>query len=209
MRCGSTAGPGGGYRSRWSAGHGRAQTGQHMGRRAAGGGRALAFIATALRACTLDHPVADDALPRSASRRRLFRGVSVVADGSDGAFVVADLVTPGSPGAGVPELLHWTGKAWKPVKLPIPVQELGPMAHDGHGGLWVASVPASLNCSDECFNIDMLHRGAAGTWSMTIVQVDNLGLTAMRLIPGSTSLWASGSVSGGNDFAPVMIKYGP
>jgi hypothetical protein len=139
-------------------------------------------------------------------------GTFVVADGSDGAYVAIDLVTPGPPPAAVPELLHWTGRRWENVTLPIKTYSIGPLAHDGRGGLWIASVPASLNCVNGCYDIEMLHRSAAGTWSTTVVPVDDLGLTAMRLIPGTRSLWGSGSITGtdpNGDFFPVMVKYGP
>ena len=127
-----------------------------------------------------------------------YRGASVVADGSDGAFVATGLRAQGPPFTDVPELLHWTGRSWKHVALPSQVQELGPLAHDGRGGLWIVS------------DAGILHRSTAGTWSTATVPAD-VGLTAIRLIQGTTSLWAPGSIGSGDggDSFPVLLKYGP
>jgi hypothetical protein len=133
---------------------------------------------------------------------------SVVAENGGSAFVAAGISS--KPGW---VLLLWTGSTWAKAKISGPVDEILAMARDGHGGLWIASVPAGFTCvnAQTCEDIDMLHRSASGTWTHTIVKVANLGLTAMRLIPGGQSIWATGSITGGadDDFSPVMIKYGP
>jgi hypothetical protein len=130
----------------------------------------------------------------------------VVSDSARGAFVVAGISS--RPGW---VLLHWTGRTWSKLRTPAASDFIGPLARDGHGGLWIASVPVSLTCGNVCDDIDMLHRSAAGKWTSTIVRVANLGLTDMRQIPGTQSVWASGNVTGGPDdsFLPVMLKYGP
>jgi hypothetical protein len=131
----------------------------------------------------------------------------VVADGAHGAWVAGDLVRnqPFQDVGGV--LLHWTGSGWVDVKLPFQTLGLGPLSPDGHGGLWITScVPAG------CTSLDMVHY-SAGRLSATRVAVpaDGADVAAMRLIPHTRSVWASGSlISGENpDFFSMMLKYGP
>lgn len=129
----------------------------------------------------------------------------VVSDGGRGAFVAAGIsARPGWV------LLLWTGSTWVKVATPAAADVIGPIARDGHGGLWVASVPPGTCPAAGCDTVTMLHRHGAGTWSRTVVKVANLGLTDVRLIPGTTSLWASGNIITGStgDFVPVILKYG-
>jgi hypothetical protein len=131
----------------------------------------------------------------------------VVSDNSLGTFVAASISS--QPGW---VLLHWTGSRWFKLTTPAPADYIGPMARDGNGGLWIASVPATLTCSGtSCNDITMLHRSAAGAWASIVVNVQNLGVTTMRLIPGTLSVWAGGNITQGadNGFFPVMLKYGP
>ena len=104
-------------------------------------------------------------------------------------------------------LLHWTGSGWVDVKLPFQTRGLGPLSHDGHGGLWIASVPPAC-----CVALNMAHYNA-GRWSVMPVAVpaDGVTVTAMRLIPRTGSVWAGGYlVSGTNgDMFSAMLKYGP
>lgn len=56
----------------------------------------------------------------------------------------------------------------------------------------------------------MLHRSAAGSWSQAPVPIDGLGLNVMRLIPGTKSVWAGGSVdydcNPDSCMYPVMVE---
>jgi hypothetical protein len=131
----------------------------------------------------------------------------VVADGAHGAWVAGDLVRnqPFQEVGGV--LLHWTGSGWVDVKLPFQTLGLGPLSHDGHGGLWITScVPAG------CTSLDMVHH-SAGRLAVTPVAVpaDGADVAAMRLIPRTRSVWAGGAlISGENpDYFSMMLKYGP
>jgi hypothetical protein len=96
-------------------------------------------------------------------------------------------------------LLHWTGSRWQIIKAPLDsTGALGPLAQDGHGGLWITS------------DGNTIYHYSAGTWSAPV----NIGLTvtAMRLIPGTDSVWASGSVAdpdGQGDSIGAVAKYGP
>jgi hypothetical protein len=136
-------------------------------------------------------------------------GASVVSAGSGGVFVAVQFDEPSQDG-GV--LLHWDGARWTSLKLPVQLSlgsRLGPLARDGRGGLWVASIPSSGNPDDDYV---MLHRSADGVWSQATVALNCPGclfLDSMRLIPGTASVWAGGLV-GGEDgtTTPVMIRFG-
>jgi hypothetical protein len=104
-------------------------------------------------------------------------------------------------------LLHWTGRTWNRTHIPFKTLALGPLAHDGHGGLWITSYfsPGSAN-----ENVTMLHRTRAGTWTSTLLNVgEYLVISSVRQIPGTGSLWAGGSVLADTDTFPVVLKYGP
>lgn len=114
----------------------------------------------------------------------------VVPDSSAGAWVIA--VTRGHN-----YLLRWTGRRWVHVKMPFQIVEVGPMARDGYGGLWIGAT--ILNGGSF-----ILHYSSAGTWSKTVVPVTHEVIDSMRLIPGTRSLWAGAE----GDQGAVMLKYG-
>jgi hypothetical protein len=132
-------------------------------------------------------------------------GAWVALAGSGSVFVAVNIARDQSGG----ELLRWDGHHWHFVTLPIQVLQLGPLAQDGKGGLWVTAYPADQNPD---FDVVMLHLSAAGKWSQTLVPISALLLNAMRLIPGTTSVWAGGFVAADcNDdtcLTPVIV-HGP
>lgn len=134
--------------------------------------------------------------------------VSVVADNSSGAWVLADVLDV-SPDSEFGLLLHWTGSTWSRVRVPYQVEYKGPLAHDGHGGLWLAAHPTACN---NCLatGIDMIHYSAAGTWTRVFVPVpgESVDVAAMRLIPGTRSVWAAGQI-GPPEALAAIFKYGP
>lgn len=143
-----------------------------------------------------------------------FTGASVVSDGSHGAWVAVDLESFNEnqftyvPSGGA--LLHWTGRVWQEVRLPFKTVGLGPLAHDGRGGLWVASMRPPL-CT-ACDDLDMGDY-RAGRWTIKRLHVPGATVTAMRLIPGTTSVWASAAGAlasdGQGDTTGAILKYGP
>jgi hypothetical protein len=103
-------------------------------------------------------------------------------------------------------LLHWTGSRWQIIKVPFPTWGLGPLARDGHGGLWIGSATCA-GCQG-----DTIYHYSAGTWSKAPLNIPGLFVRAMRLIPGTESVWASGLVA--DPGAPgyvigAVLKYGP
>ena len=130
---------------------------------------------------------------------------SVVADNAAGAWIAGDVGTRSNPDmSGV--LLHWTGSSWVNVTIPFQTTGLGPLSHDGHGGLWMYSI------CNSCVNPDMVHYNSAGQWSLASIPGAYWATaTAMRLIPGTDSVWASAILVGGvgGDTSGGMLKYGP
>jgi hypothetical protein len=124
-----------------------------------------------------------------------------VVPSADGPWVAVRDWCCNNPNGGA--LVHWTGSRWQIIKVPFPTYGLGPLARDGHGGLWIGSATCS-GCQG-----DTIYHYSAGTWSAPL----NIGLTmtAMRLIPGTDSVWASGSVAapgGSGDVISAVAKYG-
>ena len=141
----------------------------------------------------------------------------VVSDGSAGAWVTADIGASDFQSPAV-VLLHWTGRTWIQVTVPFQVDTLGPLAHDGHGGLWIASdlsqnghqaaTAASNIPRRAAFDWAMLHYSAAGTWSETVLPANVDSVYSMRLIPGTSSLWAGTQVVLRSHVIAAIFKYG-
>jgi hypothetical protein len=135
-------------------------------------------------------------------------GTWVVSDNAAGAWVAGDVGTKSDPTKGG-VLLHWTGSSWVDVTIPFQTTGLGPLSHDGQGGLWMYRI------CNSCVTPDMAHYNNAGQWSVMPVTLpagfEAAAPTAMRLIPGTSSVWASALlVSGeGDDTWGGMLKYGP
>ena len=137
-----------------------------------------------------------------------YSSASVVSDGSGGAWVAARTQDEYARGDGA--LLHWAGGTWHEAHVPFTTVGLGPLSRDGHGGLWVASYRAA-----QCTACDYLEMGhyRAGHWALSRLRVHGATVTAIRLIPGTTSVWAaaSGALSsdGQSDTTGVIFKFGP
>jgi hypothetical protein len=127
---------------------------------------------------------------------------SIVWDNNNGAWVSGD--TAPSDSAPTGQLLHWTGKVWVDVVAPFQADGLEPLAHDGQGGLWMT---VAQNCGDRCQYQEMANYSASGVWSQTAVEARYVDVLAMRLIPGTTSVWAGGIAGQGTDSA-VILKFG-
>jgi hypothetical protein len=102
-------------------------------------------------------------------------------------------------------LLHWTGHAWHRIggKLPAGVLN-GPIASDGHGGLWVSelSYPHAY--------LGHYSGGKWTRWSVPRPKGDTLRLSALALIPGTRSLWATDNLNlgFGTTSGADILKYG-
>ena len=126
----------------------------------------------------------------------------VVSDGAQGAWVAGDVRNRSSSiYRGV--LLHWTGSTWDNVTIPFQTPGLGPLSSDGHGGLWI-------NCC-----LDKMAHYSGSRWlpveKVAIPVGEDESATAMRLIPGTSSVWASVIFVSTHDgsTSPGILKYGP
>jgi hypothetical protein len=87
-------------------------------------------------------------------------------------------------------LAHWTGSSWQRVTIPGGTANGGVLASDGHGGLWLTNITLA--------GVDEFLHYHAGTWSRTPVPAvkgyPRAYVQALVLVPGTTSMWAAGSV---------------
>jgi hypothetical protein len=78
-------------------------------------------------------------------------------------------------------LLHWDGHSWSKITGQLPAGALtGPIASDGHGGLWLSAVTPG----DQPFLVHDSH----GTWTAYPMPVQTVGVmrvTSLALIPGT------------------------
>jgi hypothetical protein len=91
-------------------------------------------------------------------------------------------------GTGKPWVLHYNGKTWTKFTVPFAL-DLGAMAADGSGGIWITALRTSSGDSYA------LHRSPSGTWRRYLV-TKTARVGGLGLIPGTTSLWAAGATSG-------------
>lgn len=84
-----------------------------------------------------------------------------------------------------PQLVHFDGSQWTSVKVPYAGLSLGDLAPDGQGGFWLTAFAGSKNWA--------VHLTAGGQWSRS--SIASRTLDALALVPGTTSLWAVGSVA--------------
>jgi hypothetical protein len=100
-------------------------------------------------------------------------------------------------------LVHWNGRTWHRVAGRLPAGSLtGPVAPDGHGGLWLgAQRPAG-----GAFLAHYRH----GRWSRSAIPGGRVTVTALALVPGTRTLWGSGTAAPGPGTGPgaVVLRYG-
>jgi hypothetical protein len=81
-------------------------------------------------------------------------------------------------------LVHRTGSGWVRVQLPWAV-DAGSLASDGRGGLWISAASATRSW--------LIHRSSSGRWSRVALP-NRSGIIGLSPIPGTTSLWGTGSI---------------
>ncbi|MGD0375436.1 MAG: hypothetical protein ABSB01_12740 [Streptosporangiaceae bacterium] len=103
-------------------------------------------------------------------------------------------------------LMHWNGLRWSRVTGRLPAGALaGPIAGDGNGGLWLYAVrPAGAG-----YLVHYLH----GTWTSAAGPASSgstVSVTALTHVPGTSSLWASGTigVGFGTSHGAAILSYG-
>jgi len=116
-----------------------------------------------------------------------------------------DIYALATAGNGTQRLVHFNGSAWKSLTVPSSIQYTA-LAPDGTSGEWLSGIQSSSKA------MVAEHRDFTGTWSSYPLpgSADGRAL-GMTLIPGTTSLWATGFVpsSGGTGADAVIWGYGP
>jgi hypothetical protein len=130
-------------------------------------------------------------------------GEQVVAESRSDVWATVDADSGSSPGPVI--LLHWNGHQWRKATGRLPAAALvGPIASDGHGGLWLVSQTKTS---------EYFEHYRAGTWTrqrLPAVPGGAVSMTALALIPGTRSVWGTGTF--GPEFeataGAVILKYG-
>jgi len=107
-------------------------------------------------------------------------------------------------------LLHWKGRGWGRITGMLPKAELaGPIASDGHGGLWLEAYSAGT--SSRKYFLEHYSGGKWTRYSLPASPFGPIALSAMHLIPGTRSVIAVGQLSPvfGTTKGSVILKYGP
>lgn len=99
-------------------------------------------------------------------------------------------------------MLHWNGKAWLTVASPADV--IGSLVPDGHGGLWADGIDISPG------GFWYLYHLAGGHWTQfTPPGVFIHSPEDLTRIPGTRSVWATGSNFNAKGYYGVILKYEP
>lgn len=114
-----------------------------------------------------------------------------------------DIYALATAGNGSQHLVHFNGTAWKSLTVPSSARFKG-LAPDGSNGEWLSGIQSSSQAPVA------EHRDFSGTWSSYPLPGGGQAL-GVALIPGTTSLWATGSVpsSGGTGADAAIWGYGP
>lgn len=97
---------------------------------------------------------------------------------------------------------YWTGTTWQLLTSPADI--LGTMAPDGGGGLWADGIDINPG------GFWLLYHQVGGRWTSGQAPpgVDVHSPTPLTRIPGTRSLWATGTASGPKGNYGVILKYG-
>jgi hypothetical protein len=97
---------------------------------------------------------------------------------------------------------YWTGTTWQLLTSPADI--LGAMAPDGGGGLWADGIDINPG------GFWLLYHQVGGRWTSGQAPpgVDVHSPTPLTRIPGTRSLWATGTTSGPKGYYGVILKYG-
>lgn len=101
------------------------------------------------------------------------------------------------------KLLHFNGTTWQRITVPWKVY-FSSLAPDGAGGLWLSAQSRSSN------QTWAVHRSAAGAWTrQQLPPAAAGGLVAITRIPGTTSMWGAGLITGTSGADATIWGRGP
>ena len=99
-------------------------------------------------------------------------------------------------------MMHWNGKAWLTTASPADI--VGSLVPDGHGGLWADGI--DINPGGFWY----IYHLAGGHWTQyTPPGVFIHSPEELTWIPGTRSVWATGSNFTAKGYYGVILKYGP
>jgi hypothetical protein len=134
----------------------------------------------------------------------------LLATGPSNLWLQQDVVPAGGAGERTQYLLHWNGKTWQRVHLHYPTSAVDYLARDGRGGIWIVA-----NGKAPALTWYLYHL-SAGHWARRVLPslkgVKQRQLFGIFRIPGSTSMWATGTLAlpheGDGGIVGGIWKYG-
>ena len=99
-----------------------------------------------------------------------------------------------------PKLAHFSGKHW--IRIAVPGRAIpSKISSDGHGGIWVVTNSAKGSW--------VRHRSQRGRWRSTKIGTGPATeISAIALIPGTTSLWGGGHTRAGTGTNAAIYSHG-
>ena len=136
----------------------------------------------------------------------LWATISGLADAGP-ADVWADISTSDGASGNRPGtiILRWNGRAWSRVAFPYAGSASAPVASDGHGGIWLATVSGVGDSAIEWFD-----HYAGGRWTRVRVprgEGEQPAVLYLSSMSGTRSLWAAGQVDFADD-GEAILTYG-
>ncbi|MFC4586144.1 hypothetical protein [Sphaerisporangium corydalis] len=123
-------------------------------------------------------------------------------------------VTASGDSAEAPLVLHWDGAAWRRVPVPVPRGRLDGLTALAADDVWVSGVDADhsgqvlfLHYDGQGFTPSygpLLRREEEG---QQYPESDDIGRTGIARVPGTSRLWAVGSVGWGDAEAPFVLRH--
>jgi hypothetical protein len=99
-------------------------------------------------------------------------------------------------------MMHWNGKAWLTAASPADI--VGSLVPDGNGGLWADGIDINPGGFWYFYHLER------GRWTQfTPPDVDVHSPEILTRIPGTRSVWATGSNFNAKGYFGVLLKYGP
>jgi hypothetical protein len=138
-------------------------------------------------------------LPLPAGAKVSYSNITAV--GPKDAWVMRSIMLPKSNIADT-AMMHWNGKAW--LTAPSPADFVGSLVPDGHGGLWADGIDFNPG------GFWYIYHLSGGHWKQfTPPGVFIHAPEDLTWIPGTRSVWATGSASNIKGNFGVILKFGP
>jgi hypothetical protein len=99
-------------------------------------------------------------------------------------------------------MMHWNGEAWLTAASPADI--VGSLVPDGNGGLWADGIDINPGGFWYFYHL------ARGRWTQfTPPGADIHSPEILTRVPGTRSVWATGSAFNAKGYFGVILKYGP